>query len=93
MSYTVTVGTIFFSLLQGLSYFVGILYHRGTEFIGKLCQTVCYSHGNIGDPQPGLINTTAPGLRPGLEYMFMESPTEYMACFIFHAWEGKGFFP
>lgn len=37
---------------------------------------------------PGLINTTAPSLRPGLEYMFMERPAEYMGCFILHAWEG-----
>lgn len=46
---------------------------------------MCYSHGNIAVPQPGLINSTARGLRPGLEYMFMESPAEYMGCFIFHA--------
>lgn len=86
-SYTFTVGTIFFSfLLHGLSYFVGILYHRGRECICKVCQTVCYSHGNIAVPHLGWLIPLHQVW--GLEYMFMERPAEYMGCFIPHAWEG-----
>lgn len=51
-----------------------------------------YSHGNTAVPQPGLINSSAPALRPGLEYTFIESPAEYMGCFILHAWEKEGSF-